>query len=83
MDLRYFELHDLLCGALIALEGGDTRAAAALVERALAWAEADWLATAATLSATAATPALPATAATPRAAGSVPVAAAPDDGDDE
>lgn len=45
MDLRYFELHDLLCDALIALEAGDQAGAAALVRKALAWTEADWLAT--------------------------------------
>jgi hypothetical protein len=45
VDLRYFELHDLLCDALIALEARDYPRAAAQVQRALAWAEADWLAT--------------------------------------
>lgn len=57
MDLRYFELHDLLCTALIALEAGDSRAAARAVERALRWAEADWLATASVLPAAGASPA--------------------------
>lgn len=37
MDYRHFELHDLLCEALIALEGKDGKA--------LRWLEADWLAT--------------------------------------
>ncbi|MBI3455191.1 MAG: hypothetical protein HY002_05325 [Candidatus Rokubacteria bacterium] len=50
MDLRYFELHDLLCEAMIALEAGDYPAAAARVRKALAWAEADWLATPSRLS---------------------------------
>jgi len=45
MDLRYFELHDILCEASIALEGGHDAAAAALLQRALRWIEADWLAT--------------------------------------
>lgn len=45
MDLRYFELHDLLCEAAIALEGGRGGAAADLVRKALRWIEADWLAT--------------------------------------
>jgi hypothetical protein len=45
MDLRYFELHDILCEVSIALEGGHGAAAAALVKRALRWIEADWLAT--------------------------------------
>ncbi len=49
MDIRYFELHDLLCAALIALEAGDRAGAVRSVERALRWAEADWLATAASL----------------------------------
>ncbi len=44
MDLRYFELHDLLCEASIALEAGDAGRAAALVQKALRWIEADWLA---------------------------------------
>jgi hypothetical protein len=45
VDLRYFELHDLLCEALIALDAGDVGAAGRRLRRALAWAEADWLAT--------------------------------------
>ena len=45
MDLRYFELHDLLCEAVIALEAGDTGAAATAMRKALMWAESDWLAT--------------------------------------
>jgi hypothetical protein len=49
VDVRYFELQDLLCTALIALEAGDTPAAARAVERALRWAEADWLASASVL----------------------------------
>jgi hypothetical protein len=57
VDVRYFELQDLLCTALIALEAGDTRAAARAVERALRWAEADWLATASGLPAAGGLPA--------------------------
>ena len=49
MDLRYFELHDLLCEAMIALEARNYPAAAATVRKALAWVEADWLATPGTL----------------------------------
>ncbi len=45
MDLRYFELHDLLCEAMILLEAGDHEAAASTVRKALFWVEADWLAT--------------------------------------
>jgi hypothetical protein len=45
MDLRYFELHDLLCEAVIALEAGDAVTAATAVRKALRWAESDWLAT--------------------------------------
>ena len=45
MDYRYFELHDLLCDALIALEGGNRTAAASAVRRAITRLEADWLAT--------------------------------------
>ena len=45
MDLRYFELHDLLCETLIALEAGNQRSAATKVRQALDWVKADWLAT--------------------------------------
>ncbi|MGH7319562.1 MAG: hypothetical protein ACRELA_08050 [Candidatus Rokuibacteriota bacterium] len=45
MDLRYFELHDLLCDAMICLEAGNHEAAASTVRKALFWVEADWLAT--------------------------------------
>jgi hypothetical protein len=45
VDLRYFELHDLLCEAVIALEAGDTVTAATTMRKALKWAESDWLAT--------------------------------------
>ncbi len=69
MDLRYFELQDLLCETLIALEAGDHRTAAALVRKALAWAEADWLAT-------------PSAGATARSA-SAPAGPAPDAGADD
>jgi hypothetical protein len=47
MDLRYFELHDLLCEASIALEARNQARAAALVAKALRWLESDWLASAA------------------------------------
>lgn len=43
MDVRHFELQDLLAEALIALEAGDHVAATAAVRRALARVEADWL----------------------------------------
>ncbi len=49
MDLRYFEIHDLLCDAVIALEAGDYPAVAAKLQQALVWVEHDWLATPATL----------------------------------
>jgi hypothetical protein len=49
VDLRYFEIHDLLCDALIALEARDYPTAAVKLRRALAWTEAEWLATPATL----------------------------------
>ena len=42
--MKYFELNDLLCEALIALEAGDTARATRAVERAIKWVEADWLA---------------------------------------
>jgi hypothetical protein len=51
VDLRYFELHDLLCDALIALEAGDAATAGRRLRKALAWAEADWLATPSALAA--------------------------------
>lgn len=49
MDLRYFELQDLLSEALIALEAGRYQEATAAVRKIVAWAEADWLATASEL----------------------------------
>ena len=49
MDLRYFELQDLLSEALIALEAGNSSAAMTAVRKIIAWAEADWLATASEL----------------------------------
>lgn len=52
MDLRYFELHDLLCDALIAMEAGDVVTAGVRLRKALAWAEADWLATPSALAGT-------------------------------
>lgn len=45
MDYRHFELQDLLAEALIALEARDHAAVEAALRRALAWVEADWLAT--------------------------------------
>jgi hypothetical protein len=45
VDLRHFELQDLLSEALIALEAGDRPAVEAALRKALAWVEADWLAT--------------------------------------
>jgi hypothetical protein len=45
LDLRHFELQDLLSEALIALEAGDRSAVEAALRKALAWVEADWLAT--------------------------------------
>ena len=69
MDLRYFELHDLLCEALIALDAGDLPAASAALRKAVAWAEHDWLATPSVLPGRGAWPA--------------PAGDDPDDGDDE
>ncbi|MBI2468085.1 MAG: hypothetical protein HYV62_09760 [Candidatus Rokubacteria bacterium] len=68
MNLRYFEIHDLLCEALIALEAGDHAVVAAKLQRALAWTEGEWLATPSTLSAS--------------AEASLPAPAGPDDEDD-
>jgi hypothetical protein len=45
VDVRHFELQDLLSEALIALEAGDRAAVEAALRKALAWVEADWLAT--------------------------------------
>ena len=45
MDVRYFELHDLLCEAIIAFEAKNYPEAAAKIRKAIIWAEADWLAT--------------------------------------
>jgi hypothetical protein len=42
--VKHFELNDLLCEALIALEAGDAVRATRAVEKAIAWVEADWLA---------------------------------------
>ncbi len=49
MDLRYFELQDLLSEAMIALEAGNCPAAMTAVRKISAWAEADWLSTASEL----------------------------------
>ena len=69
MDTRHFELQDLLSTALIALEAGDRAAVERALRRALAWVEADWLATPGELR--------PGPSAPP------PAAAAPADGGDE
>ncbi len=45
MDVRHFELQDLLSAALIALEAGDRAGAERALRKAVAWVEADWLAT--------------------------------------
>jgi hypothetical protein len=45
VDYRHLELHDLLCEALIALEGERYPAVRALLTKSLRWVEADWLAT--------------------------------------
>ncbi len=49
MDVRHFELQDLLSEALIALEAGDHAGVEAALRTALAWVESDWLATPAEL----------------------------------
>jgi len=49
VDLRYFELQDLLSEALIALEAGNCPAAMTAIRKISAWAEADWLSTASEL----------------------------------
>jgi hypothetical protein len=67
VDFRYFELHDLLCDAIIALEGKNYTEAAAKIQKAITWAEADWLATASEL---------------PRLGGSVVTIPEDDDDDD-
>jgi hypothetical protein len=67
MDLRYFELHDLLCEASIALEAGNQAGAAALVAKALRSLEGDWLASPAEI----------------RAAVTEPAPVEVDDGEDE
>ena len=45
MDVRHFELQDLLAEALIALEAGKHAAVETALKKALAWVEHDWLAT--------------------------------------
>ena len=45
MDVRHFELQDLLAEALIALEAGHHAAVETALKKALAWGEHDWLAT--------------------------------------
>jgi len=45
VDVRHFELQDLLAEALIALEAGNHAAVATALKKALAWVEHDWLAT--------------------------------------
>jgi hypothetical protein len=45
VDVRHFELQDLLAEALIALEAGNHAAVETALKKALAWVEHDWLAT--------------------------------------
>ena len=45
MDVRHFELQDLLAEALIALEARDHARVETALKKALAWVEHDWLAT--------------------------------------
>jgi len=45
VDVRHFELQDLLSEALIALEAGDRAGVERALRKALAWVEHDWLAT--------------------------------------
>jgi len=45
VDVRHFELQDLLAEAIIALHAGDHAAVEAALKKALAWVEHDWLAT--------------------------------------
>jgi hypothetical protein len=45
VDVRHFELQDLLAEALIALEAGNHAAVATALKKAMAWVEHDWLAT--------------------------------------
>jgi len=45
MDYRHFELQDLVCEALIAVEARRLRDAETALRRLLAWVERDWLAT--------------------------------------
>ena len=45
MDVRHFELQDLLAAALIALEARDHAAVETALRKALVWVELDWLAT--------------------------------------
>jgi hypothetical protein len=45
VDVRHFELQDLLAEALIALEAENHAAVATALKKALAWVEHDWLAT--------------------------------------
>ena len=45
VDVRHFELQDLLAEALIALEARDHARVETALKKALAWVEHDWLAT--------------------------------------
>jgi hypothetical protein len=45
VDVRHFELQDLLSEALIALAAGNRPAVEAALRKALVWVERDWLAT--------------------------------------
>jgi hypothetical protein len=81
LDFRHFELHDLLCEALIALEGGNAVRAGQAVRRAMAWVEADWLATPSSLPAPRRSASAPAAGPSP-APGSAPPASEADDEDE-
>ena len=59
MDVRHFELQDLLAEALIALEAGHHAAVETALKKALAWVEHDWLATPGEIRLTPDSPAMP------------------------
>jgi len=60
VDVRHFELQDLLAAALIALEARDHAAAETALKNAVAWVEHDWLATPSEIRLTAGSPTTPA-----------------------
>ena len=80
MDVRHFELQDMLADALIALEAGDHAKVEATLRKALAWVEHDWLATPGEIRIDATRPTL---AAGDRPTLAVTEVAATDDEDDE